>query len=226
MRHCINFRHPDVVLLAKEISMPAFIVANMIAVWQENNKIFDRFPNAEEVLTVKEEPSARALPFEQAIAEFKRKYHVKEIYRDYETVSKMIKTARKNGKYDHIHFGIDKNSTGFWPTYNRKDEFYSLSPSAKNGYSKVWLPTGNTSAKVEGHTTLEEFKKQKEDRIKELEKRLSKLEKDNTQGSLNHQKLTQEEKAKTIEQVTKEHRSITALKDLSAKLAYRIGGKT
>lgn len=39
------------------------------------------------------------------------------------------------------------------------------------------------------------------------------------------QKLTAEEKAKTIEQVTKEHRSIVALKDLSAKLAWRIGGK-
>ena len=39
------------------------------------------------------------------------------------------------------------------------------------------------------------------------------------------QKLTTEEKARTIEQVTKEHRSITALKDLSAKLAHRIGGK-
>ena len=42
--------------------------------------------------------------------------------------------------------------------------------AARNGYSKVWLPTGNTSAKIEGHATLEEFKKQKEDRIKELEK--------------------------------------------------------
>lgn len=39
------------------------------------------------------------------------------------------------------------------------------------------------------------------------------------------QKLTAEEKAKTIEQVTKEHRSITALKDLAHKLAHRIGGK-
>ncbi len=39
------------------------------------------------------------------------------------------------------------------------------------------------------------------------------------------QKLTANEKAKTIEQVTKEHRSIVALKDLSAKLAHRIGGK-
>ena len=43
--------------------------------------------------------------------------------------------------------------------------------------------------------------------------------------SIQFQKLTAEEKAKTIEQVTKEHRSITALKDLSAKLAHRIGGK-
>ena len=48
--------------------------------------------------------------------------------------------------------------------------------------------------------------------------------KDFVQGK-QFQKLTTEEKAKTIEQVTKEHRSITALKDLSAKLAYRIGGK-
>ena len=48
--------------------------------------------------------------------------------------------------------------------------------------------------------------------------------KDFVQGK-QFQKLTEEEKAKTIEQVTKEHRSITALKDLSAKLAHRIGGK-
>ena len=41
--------------------------------------------------------------------------------------------------------------------------------AAKDGYSKIWLPSGNTSSKVEGHTTLEEFKKQKEDRIKQLE---------------------------------------------------------
>ena len=39
------------------------------------------------------------------------------------------------------------------------------------------------------------------------------------------QKLTAEEKAKTIERVTKEHRSIAALKDLAHKLAHRVGGK-
>jgi hypothetical protein len=31
------------------------------------------------------------------------------------------------------------------------------------------FPSGNTASKVEGYTTLEEFKKQKEDRLKELE---------------------------------------------------------
>lgn len=45
-----------------------------------------------------------------------------------------------------------------------------IQDSAKKGYEKVLFPTGNTASKVEGHTTLEEFKKQKEDRIKELEK--------------------------------------------------------
>ena len=48
--------------------------------------------------------------------------------------------------------------------------------------------------------------------------------KDFTQGK-QFQKLTAEEKARTMEQITKEHRSIAALKDLSAKLAHRIGGK-
>jgi hypothetical protein len=53
-----------------------------------------------------------------------------------------------------------------------------IQDSAKKGYEKVLFPTGNTASKVEGHTTLEEFKKQKEDRIKKLEERLLNLDKD------------------------------------------------
>jgi hypothetical protein len=45
-----------------------------------------------------------------------------------------------------------------------------IQDSAKKGYEKVLFPSGDTASKVEGHTTLEEFKKQKKDRIKELEK--------------------------------------------------------
>jgi len=56
-----------------------------------------------------------------------------------------------------------------------KDEFYSLvrttmvQPRTVQKYEKVLFPKGDTAAKIEGHQTLEEFKKQKEDRIKELE---------------------------------------------------------
>ena len=61
--------------------------------------------------------------------------------------------------------------------YYTKDEFYSLvrttmvQPRTVQKYTKVLFPTGNTASKIEGHSTLEEFKKQKEGRIKELEEK-------------------------------------------------------
>lgn len=58
------------------------------------------------------------------------------------------------------------NKDNNWITFFVKS---IIQDSAKKGYEKVLFPTGNTASKVEGHTTLEEFKKQKEDRIKELE---------------------------------------------------------
>ena len=45
-----------------------------------------------------------------------------------------------------------------------------IQDSAKKGYEKVLFPSGDTASKVEGHTTLEEFKREKENRIKKLEK--------------------------------------------------------
>jgi predicted NAD-dependent protein-ADP-ribosyltransferase YbiA (DUF1768 family) len=73
----------------------------------------------------------------------------------------------------------------FWNRINKGDQFLQLlnkdnnwvtffvksiiQDSAKKGYEKVLFPKGDTASKVEGHTTLEEFKKQKEDRIKKLE---------------------------------------------------------
>ena len=72
------------------------------------------------------------------------------------------------------------NKDNNWVTFFVKS---IIQDSARRGYEKVLFPKGDTAAKVEGHSTLEEFKKQKEDRIKELEKRLSELENDNTQGA-------------------------------------------
>ncbi len=51
-----------------------------------------------------------------------------------------------------------------------KEEFYSLvrstmvQPRTVQKYTKILFPTGNTASKVEGHSTLEEFKKEKENR--------------------------------------------------------------
>jgi hypothetical protein len=58
------------------------------------------------------------------------------------------------------------NKDNNWVTFFVKS---IVQDSAKKGYEKVLFPSGDTASKVEGHTTLEEFKKQKEDRIKQLE---------------------------------------------------------
>ena len=58
------------------------------------------------------------------------------------------------------------NQGSNWVTFFVKS---IIQDSAKKGYEKVLFPSGNTASKVEGHTTLEEFKKQKEDRLRQLE---------------------------------------------------------
>ena len=71
---------------------------------------------------------------------------------------------------------LDEKGNQFLQLLNKDNNWVNffiksiIQDSAKKGYEKVLFPTGNTASKVEGHTTLEEFKKQKEDRIKELEK--------------------------------------------------------
>lgn len=63
---------------------------------------------------------------------------------------------------------LNKNSN--WVTFFVKS---IIQDSAKKGYEKVLFPTGNTASKVEGHTTLEELKRQKEDRLKLLKSKIS-----------------------------------------------------
>jgi predicted kinase len=72
-------------------------------------------------------------------------------------------TENKSTKNQFLQL-LNKDSN--WVTFFIKAV---IQDSAKMGYEKVLFPSGNTASKIEGHTTLEEFKKQKEDRIKELE---------------------------------------------------------
>lgn len=80
------------------------------------------------------------------------------------------------------YFNQETNKNQFLQLLNKDNNWVTffvksiIQDSAKKGYEKVLFPSGNTASKVEGHTTLEEFKKQKENRIKELETELKKIE--------------------------------------------------
>ena len=65
---------------------------------------------------------------------------------------------------------LNKNNN--WVTFFVKS---IIQDSAKKGYEKILFPSGDTASKVEGHTTLEEFKREKENRIKQIEKNKNNL---------------------------------------------------
>jgi hypothetical protein len=85
----------------------------------------------------------------------------------------------KDGGYKY-----DKQQNQFLQLLNKDNSWVTffvkslIQDSIKNGYEKVLFPSGDTASKVEGHSTLEEFKKQKEDRIKELENKLKEIASD------------------------------------------------
>jgi len=64
------------------------------------------------------------------------------------------------------------NKGNNWVTFFIKS---IIQDSAKKGYEKVLFPKGDTASKVEGHSTLEEFKREKEDRIKFVESEKEKI---------------------------------------------------
>ena len=98
------------------------------------------------------------------------KYNLKNTDKKFEDISEE--------EYNKAEEEIQKSNTGneFLQLLNKDNNWVTffvksiIQDSAKKGYEKVLFPSGNTASKVEGHTTLEEFKKEKENRIKALEK--------------------------------------------------------
>ena len=112
----------------------------------------DTFKSSEEELKTLEE-----IGFDELSKKGKERYkELKEILKG---------NTQKNSSENQFLQLLNKDNN--WVTFFIKS---IIQDSAKKGYEKVLFPSGNTASKVEGHTTLEEFKKQKEDRIKELEK--------------------------------------------------------
>ena len=86
-------------------------------------------------------------------------------YKSSDTYNDQYKDIPINQKQNKFLQLLNKDNN--WVTFFVKS---IIQDSAKKGYEKVLFPSGNTASKVEGHTTLEEFKKQKEDRIKQIDK--------------------------------------------------------
>src|SRR5690606_2348140 len=84
---------------------------------------------------------------------------------DFKEIRQQYLSTKESPQANQFLQLLNKNNN--WVTFFIKS---IIQDSAKKGYEKVLFPSGDTASKVEGHTTLEEFKKQKEDRIKELEK--------------------------------------------------------
>ena len=87
-----------------------------------------------------------------------------------------------------------------------------IQDSARKGYDRVLFPTGDTASKVEGHDTLEGFKRQKEARLKTLEESKVTVEKaessflDNKHNVFNYillRKSTVKERFKTRDEAEK-----------------------
>jgi hypothetical protein len=97
-----------------------------------------------------------------------------------------------------------------------KEDFYNLvrttmvAPKTVPKYTKILFPTGNTASKVEGHTTLEEFKKQKEDRIKFLDGEINDPE--NIERRIEEAKREKEQLKQELERVETE--GLAALKPI------------
>ena len=66
------------------------------------------------------------------------------------------------------------NKDNNWVTFFVKS---IIQDSAKKGYEKVLFPKGDTAAKIEGHQTLEEFKKTRENEIKKSENKIKEYDK-------------------------------------------------
>jgi hypothetical protein len=101
----------------------------------------------------------------------------------------------------------------FLQLLNQKDNWVKfitqsiIQQSAKQGFTTIKFPTGNTTVKIEGGSTIEEFRKEKEDRIKELEYRL-----DNKQNELRTAKLIDSDKRILERQIAKIPNQINRLK--------------
>lgn len=126
---CINKSHPDYIKLTAEAearNIPEHTLSARVSLWHSVHGT-DRFPTIDEVGAPMDIMFQKfTLPYAEAVEEFKKKYNLRQLYRDVEAVKTIINSARKNSKYDEIQFGIKSSSSGFSVVFNEKSNMQQI----------------------------------------------------------------------------------------------------
>lgn len=92
----------------------------------------------------------------------------------------VIEEKELQSKFKPINETINSKDNKFLQLLNKNDVWITvglkslIQDSAKKGYEKVLFPVGDTAAKIEGHETVEEFVKNKEERLNDLNREKNK----------------------------------------------------
>lgn len=246
MPHCIVTSHPDYLKLLKESGLKEPILKAKISVWQEKTGDLDRFPTVAELNNLVSSPSISIKPGVKEVFESNPELAsigTPEQYSQYlNTIfpDSKVKDIVYHGTPNDFELFYEGDNTVIHFSKNKKDaehfsEGYRIITAVLNMTNPVISKTDYDNLSQED---FDKFNKQESIIAAGFEYVVKKnnqihilSSKQDIQGfkefvqDKQFQKLTAEEKAKTIEQVTKEHRSIAALKDLAHKLAHRVGGK-
>ena len=147
----------------------------------------DLFQKSRDKKDLVQKPERKNITFGDT--EYGESFVINDVVYEYDSVYKTYSKSLNNKSFESITKSeynkakekynpepINKQQNQFLQLLNKNNNWVTffiksiVQDSAKRGYEKVLFPSGDTASKVEGHTTLEEFKKQKENRIKELEK--------------------------------------------------------
>jgi len=132
-------------------------------------KYFDnKFEDTEYVY--KNQRPGEYIKLKKGVGQFSKAISItKEEYESKAPIKQQPKELSKKNQFLQL-----LNQKGNWVTFFVKS---IIQDSAKKRYERVLFPKGNTASKIEGMQTLEEFRKQKESRIKILEQEIKDLDK-------------------------------------------------
>ncbi len=145
---------------------------NTRRILEVQSDLFQRGRGKKDLITNKQVPYERFVHVETGIEYTREETYDLARQEQYKLKGILPDVKDKNTKNQFLQLLNKKNN---WVTFFVKS---IIQDSAKKGYERVLFPKGNTASKIEGHNTLEEFNKQKKERLKNSEDLLSQKQKE------------------------------------------------